>query len=100
MCGERRLEQTQAYALTGPRHRGCRREYSYQRAWIGYDWQPRVAHVESDDEYAEDEDAEWQGRSPMYPHIAWERRERRAHVADMLGGQWMMHTNNIMGNWD
>ena len=50
--------------------------------------------------HGEDEDAEWQGRSPMYPHIAWERRERRAHVANLLGGQWMMHTNNIMGNWD
>ena len=35
----------------------------------------------------------------MYPHIAWERRERRAHVTTLLGGQWEQHTNNIMGNW-
>ena len=28
---------------------------------------PRVTYIESEDEYGEDEDAEWQGRSPLYP---------------------------------
>ena len=59
---------------------------------------PRVAYVESDDEYGEDEDADWQGRSPVYPHIAWERRERRAHVTNMLGDGHGL--NDIMGNWN
>ena len=31
---------------------------------------PRVAYVESDDEYGEDEDAEWQGRSPLCSYCA------------------------------
>ena len=61
---------------------------------------PRVTYIESDDEYGEDEDAEWQGRSPLYPAVAWDRRERRAYVANMLGGQWMLHTNDVMGNWN
>ena len=61
---------------------------------------PRVAYVESDDEYGEDEDAEWQGKSPLYPAVAWDRRERRAYVANMLGGQWVLHTNDVMGNWN
>ena len=61
---------------------------------------PRVAYVESDDEYGEDEDAEWQGRSPLYPTVAWDRRERRAHVTNLLGGQWQLHTNDVMGNWN
>ena len=59
-----------------------------------------IEAIESDDEYGEDEDAEWQGRSPVYPHVAWERRERRAHVTNLLGGQWQLHTNDVMGNWN
>ena len=79
---------------------GIRVQNARSFGWkIGYDWQPRVAYVESEDEYGEDEDAEWQGRSPVYPHVAWERRERRAHVTTLLGGQWEQHTDNIMGNW-
>ena len=70
--------------------------------WV--DWQPsdstpRVAYVESDDEYGEDEDADWQGRGPLYPAVVWDRMERRAHVTNLLGGQWEQHTDNIMGNW-
>ena len=61
---------------------------------------PQVALVESDDEYGEDEDATWQGRSPKYPALTWDRRERRAHMADMLGGKWMLHANDIMGHWN
>ena len=61
---------------------------------------PQVALVESDDEYGEDEDATWQGRSPMYPALTWARRERRAHMADMLGDKWQLHTNDIMGQWN
>ena len=68
--------------------------------WQPSDSTPRVAYVESEDEYGEDEDAEWQGRSPVYPHVAWERRERRAHVTNLLGGQWQLHTNDVMGNWN
>ena len=71
--------------------------------WVGWQpmvWTPRVAYVESDDEYGEDEDAEWQGRSPLYPAVAWDRRERRAHVTNLLGGQWKLHTNDGMGNWN
>ena len=80
---------------------GIRVQNAQSFGWrIGYDWQPRVAYVESDDEYGEDEDADWQGRSPVYPHIAWERRERRAHVTNLLGGQWQLHTNDVMGNWN
>ena len=56
----------------------------------GSDSTPQVAYAESEDEYGEDEDAEWQGRSPLYPHVAWERRERRAHVTNLLGGQCCM----------
>ena len=51
-------------------------------------------------ELGEDEDADWQGRSPLYPAVAWDRRERRAHVTNLLGGQWMQHTNDVMGNWN
>ena len=51
--------------------------------WQPMVWTPRVAYVESDDEYGEDEDAEWQGRSPLYPAVAWDRRERRAHVTNL-----------------
>ena len=47
---------------------------------------PQVALVESDDEYGEDEDATWQGRSPMYPALTWARRERREHMTDMCIG--------------
>ena len=66
---------------------GIRVQNAQSFGWrIGYDWQPRVAYVESDDEYGEDEDAEWQGRSPLYPTVAWDRRERRAHVTNLLGG--------------
>ena len=70
--------------------------------WV--DWQPsdstpRVAYVESDDEYGEDEDADWQGRGPLYPAVVWDRMERRAHVTNLLGGQWEQHTNDVMGNW-
>ena len=80
---------------------GVRVQNAQSFGWrIGYDWQPRVAYFESDDEYGEDEDAEWQGRSPLYPHVAWERRERRAHVTNLLGGQWQLHTNDVMGNWN
>ena len=68
--------------------------------WRPSDSTPRVAHVEPDDEYGEDEDADWQGRSPVYPHVAWERRQRRAHVTNLLGGQWQLHTNDVMGNWN
>ena len=68
--------------------------------WQPKVWKPRVAYVESDDEYGEDEDAEWQGRSPLYPAVVWDRRERRAHVADMLGGKWTLHANDVMGHWN
>ena len=70
-----------------------------ERVWQPKVSTPRVAYVESDDEYGEDEDAEWQGRSPLYPTVAWDRRERRAHVTNLLGGQWQLHTNDVMGNW-
>ena len=77
------------------------RAFQYrERVWQPKVFTPRVAYVESDDEYGEDEDAEWQGRSPLYPHIAWDRRERRAHVTNLLGGQWQLHTNDVMGNWN
>ena len=56
-----------------------------------------VALVEFDDEYGEDDDD--QGRSPMYPTLAWARRERREHMTDMLGGKWQLHANDIMGQW-
>ena len=80
---------------------GIRVQNAQSFGWrIGYDWQPRVAYIESEDEYGEDEDAEWQGRSPLYPAVAWDRRERRVHVASMLGGQWMLHANDVMGNWN
>ena len=68
--------------------------------WRPSDSTPRVVYVESDDEYGEDEDADWQGRSPVYPHVAWERKQRRAHVTNLLGGQWQLHTNDVMGNWN
>ena len=71
-----------------------------ERVWQPKVSTPRVAYVESDDEYGEDEDAEWQGRSPLYPTVAWDRRERRAHVTNLLGGQWKLHTNDVMGNWN
>ena len=71
-----------------------------ERVWQPKVFTPRVAYVESDDEYGEDEDAEWQGKSPLYPAVAWDRRERRAYVANMLGGQWVLHTNDVMGNWN
>ena len=45
--------------------------------------------------HGEDEDAEWQGRSPLYPAVVWDRRERRAHVTNLLGGQWQLHTNDV-----
>ena len=71
-----------------------------ERVWQPKVFTPRVAYVESDDEYGEDEDATWQGRSPMYPALTWARRERRAHMADMLGDKWQLHTNDIMGQWN
>ena len=68
--------------------------------WRPSDSTPQVAYAESEDEYGEDEDADWQGRSPVYPHVAWERKQRRAHVTNLLGGQWQLHTNDVMGNWN
>ena len=68
--------------------------------WRPSDSTPQVTYAESEDEYGEDEDADWQGRSPVYPHVAWERKQRRAHVTNLLGGQWQLHTNDVMGNWN
>ena len=100
-AGEAPTASTQKSRIDIGNGDGIRVQNAQSFGWkIGYDWQPRVAYFESDDEYGEDEDAEWQGRSPLYPTVAWDRRERRAHVTNLLGGQWQLHTNDVMGNWN
>ena len=54
-----------------------------------------VALVESDDEYDDN-----QIRCPVYPTLTWARKQRREHMTDLLGGQWQMHANDIMGQWN
>ena len=56
-----------------------------------------VALVESDDEYDDDDN---QTRCPVYPTLTWARKQRREHMTDLLGGQWQMHANDIMGQWN